>query len=571
MKCKRFIYILLCTAVLFSALHICGFAASDQILIPGARLDGKIAVVGQRIEAPMLAQNDDANFRIVRYQWYRGEAKPGCEVAIGDPFADDRYYLDITIRLRDASRNYIQDSCYLSCGSYTEVARTVDPDGGSVHTCFSVAVHQNTSAQITLPSVAAGDSMRTALQETAITSPEAAPTLVTLMVYENDTLLTVAGFNAKGEFVWTGEDRTFQEGSVYKLTGLAVFDGWYVAQEQIVLKNPALCDKVTVAGDESGVGFTATYTCKEAPSIAAISIEGVTAPTAGSTPDFDGSRLVAAQPEYYTAAYWTEAAWRCDGAVLTAESTFSAGNTYQVSIAISPLPGVRGLNEKTAALLPVRINGVCASFDTMPEENCFVYTAEFTLPPVVAPMPFTDVQESDWFYSEVEFCYRNELMNGTGATQFQPLLSCTRAMIVAILYRLEGSPDVRYTETFQDVPDQQWFTDGIIWAAQNGIVNGYGNGKFGPGDEITREQLATILLRYTRFHGAEVSAQAGLSAYPDADCVHPWALDAVRWAVATGLINGKSIVGTTYLQPQGEATRAECAAILMRYCNSQSI
>lgn len=178
--------------------------------------------------------------------------------------------------------------------------------------------------------------------------------------------------------------------------------------------------------------------------------------------------------------------------------------------------------------------------------------------------PFVDVHKSDWFYNEIAYVAQNGLMNGTTKTTFSPYSSTTRAMIVTILYRLEGSPKTG-SSGFDDVEDGKWYTDAVAWGSDNGIVEGYGNGNFGPNNPITREQMAAILYRYARYKGYDVSKLANLSGFADAGTVSGWALTAIRWANAEGLINGRT---NTTLVPRGTATRAEVAVILMRFCQN---
>lgn len=179
-------------------------------------------------------------------------------------------------------------------------------------------------------------------------------------------------------------------------------------------------------------------------------------------------------------------------------------------------------------------------------------------------MPFTDVKKTDWFYEAVQYVYENGMMSGTGKTTFSPDTTTTRGMIVTILHRMEGSPTV-VGETFTDAADGQYYSDAVSWASANGIVSGYGNGKFGPDNPITREQMAAILYRYAQYKGYDVSQSADLSKYTDAEQVSSYAKTAIAWANAEGLING---VTWTTLVPQGNATRAQVATILMRFCTS---
>ena len=176
-------------------------------------------------------------------------------------------------------------------------------------------------------------------------------------------------------------------------------------------------------------------------------------------------------------------------------------------------------------------------------------------------MPFTDVHEGDWFYEEVLYAYENGLMNGVGDNRFAPNSATTRGMLVTILYRLEGEPAVTGEAGFDDVGDT-WYTDAVIWAAANDIVNGIGDNQFGPENTLTREQLVTMLYRYAEAAGYDVSAAADLSGYPDAGKVQTYAQEAMSWAVAEGIVEGMD----GNLNPAGNASRAQIATILMRFC-----
>ena len=175
--------------------------------------------------------------------------------------------------------------------------------------------------------------------------------------------------------------------------------------------------------------------------------------------------------------------------------------------------------------------------------------------------PFPDVDENDWFYDAVVYAYQNELMNGVGDNRFAPNSATTRGMLVTILYRLEGEPAVTGEADFDDVGDT-WYTDAVIWAAANDIVNGIGDNQFGPENTLTREQLVTMLYRYAQNKGYDVTASADLSGYPDAGKVQTYAQEAMSWAVAEGIVEGMD----GNLNPAGNATRAQIATILMRFC-----
>ena len=179
-------------------------------------------------------------------------------------------------------------------------------------------------------------------------------------------------------------------------------------------------------------------------------------------------------------------------------------------------------------------------------------------------MPFTDVASGAWYYDAVSFVYKRGLMSGTGDNLFSPNVTTSRGMIVTILYRLDGSPSAS-SAGFTDVTSGPWYTDAVNWAAANDIVAGYGNGLFGPNDTVTREQMAVILYRYAQYKGYDTSASNSLNGYTDVGGVSSWALTAMQWANAEGLINGTS---STTLSPTSGATRAEVAQILMRFCEN---
>ena len=212
----------------------------------------------------------------------------------------------------------------------------------------------------------------------------------------------------------------------------------------------------------------------------------------------------------------------------------------------------------------VRVTEQADGTYTFPMPNGQVtVTATFVETEAPVDEPFVDVAEGDWFYDAVVYAYQNELMDGVGGNRFAPNSETTRAQLVTILYRLEGQPAVSGDLPFTDVETGTWYTNAVLWAAQNGIVNGVTDTTFAPGDEITRQQLVTILYRYAEAKGYDVSASADLSGYPDAGQVQDYAQPAMAWAVAENIIQGMED-GT--LKPAGNASRAQIATILMRFC-----
>ena len=173
--------------------------------------------------------------------------------------------------------------------------------------------------------------------------------------------------------------------------------------------------------------------------------------------------------------------------------------------------------------------------------------------------PFLDVSEDAWYYDAVYHCYDNGYFEGESDTKFAPDSTMTRAMFATVLYRIAGEPEVTGENPFSDVEAGKWYTDAVIWAAGEKIIEGYGNGKFGTNDPVTREQMATCFWRY---QGKPAAENADLTAFSDADKISAWAKDAFDWAVSTGVIDGK---GNGILDPKGKAMRTEVAKIVMNY------
>ena len=182
---------------------------------------------------------------------------------------------------------------------------------------------------------------------------------------------------------------------------------------------------------------------------------------------------------------------------------------------------------------------------------------------VSAENPFIDVKSGDWFYGDVMFAYTHGLFSGTGATTFSPNDTMTRGMLVTVLARMDGADLSGYTGSrFDDVEMGQYYTAPIEWAAENLIVSGVGEGNFAPGAPITREQFVTILYRYAKFMGIDVSKTTDLANFTDSSDVSEWAQESMRWACGAGIVSGKP---GDMLDPQGNATRAEAATILRRF------
>ncbi|MBQ3404097.1 MAG: S-layer homology domain-containing protein, partial [Oscillospiraceae bacterium] len=196
--------------------------------------------------------------------------------------------------------------------------------------------------------------------------------------------------------------------------------------------------------------------------------------------------------------------------------------------------------------------------DTPPDDN----------PPADRPSaPFKDVDPEQWYIDSIDYVVEKGLMNGVAEDSFDPGGTTTRAMIVTILYRLEGEPEAEGENAFDDVEDGQWYTDAVIWANVNEIVKGYGEGRFGPADNITREQFATILYRYAQLKGYDVSVgeDTNILSYNDAFDISEWAMPAMQWACGAELMQGDNHGN---LLPGDNATRAQAATLFMRFAEN---
>lgn len=176
---------------------------------------------------------------------------------------------------------------------------------------------------------------------------------------------------------------------------------------------------------------------------------------------------------------------------------------------------------------------------------------------------FSDLNAEQWYHDGIHYALESGLMNGMGGDRFEPNTVASRAMVVTLLWRQEGTPAPGYLKSFDDVDDGKWYADAVRWAAAEGIVNGYSDRVFAPEDLITREQLVTVLYRYAKYAGGMVNFgdTAGLSAFKDSGEISSWAADAFAWAYDNGLVNG---VSSDELSPGSGATRAQLAQLLLR-------
>lgn len=201
---------------------------------------------------------------------------------------------------------------------------------------------------------------------------------------------------------------------------------------------------------------------------------------------------------------------------------------------------------------------------TMPASAVKVGVSYVKATETPSEIKFNDVSANDWFASAVDYVTGKGMMNGTADNTFSPKAHTTRGMVVTVLYRLENQPSTS-AASFTDVASGAYYANAVAWANANGIVSGYGSGKFGPNDKVTREQLAAILYRYAQYKKYDVSGANSLDGYTDAQSVSSYAVPALQWANAAGVVTGKS---GSKLDPKGNATRAEVAAMLMRFCEN---
>lgn len=257
-------------------------------------------------------------------------------------------------------------------------------------------------------------------------------------------------------------------------------------------------------------------------------------------------------------------------AVVADNFLMNGNDTYYVFKNAKEAEGAKYLNNgngvKTRDIVAMYIkevlNGTVGSSYTEPQSRITLLTEE---PEVPFVNPYTDVAEKAWYYDAVKYTYQNGLMNGTGKDKFEPETEMTRAMLVTVLYRVEGEPEAsELNNPFKDV-DNSWYTDAICWAADKGIVNGTDVDKFSPNDKVTREQMVTILFRYATYKASASKERAALTAFADGKAVSKYAEEAMQWAVAEKIIQGSVEGGKSYILPADGATRAEVATVLMRF------
>ncbi len=259
-----------------------------------------------------------------------------------------------------------------------------------------------------------------------------------------------------------------------------------------------------------------------------------------------------------------------NGSIKVSDSKAQKGDT--VTITITPDEGYEldklAVYDEDGDKIDLKDKGDGKFTFEMPKGDVEIEVSFALLEDETVKANFADIAADAWYADAVQYVYENGMMSGTSETTFSPDLTTTRGMIVTILYRLEGSPDLSNENLgypYADVDANAYYADAVYWARQNGIVSGMSAEQFAPNNAITREQMAAILYRYAQFKGYDVSAKANLSVYTDAAQVSTYATDAMAWANGAQLIAGTS---QATLTPAGNATRAQVATILMRFCEN---
>lgn len=324
----------------------------------------------------------------------------------------------------------------------------------------------------------------------------------------------------------------------------------------------------TVSGLASGesLAVNPTLTCNadmDKPGEYAITASGAAVPATGNYNEtityVPGTLTVSRRPINVGPTYDIDVVDSDNGSVKASLGNASEGSV--ITLTVTPDDGYKlgsiTVIDENGDEVEVRRSGSEYKF-TMPDSDVRV-SARFVRD--TGALPFNDVNAGDWFYDYVEYVYNNGIMDGVDNGVFSPNTETTRGMVVTILYRLAGEPNVRGGNDFSDVASGAYYADAVTWASNAGIVNGTSATTFSPNALVTREQFAAMLYRYMQYTGADTSARASLSGFADAGKVSPYAADAVAWAVAEDVLNGRS---ATEIAPQGNCTRAEVAAMITR-------
>ena len=324
----------------------------------------------------------------------------------------------------------------------------------------------------------------------------------------------------------------------------------------------------TVSGLASGesLAVNPTLTCNadmDKPGEYAITASGAAVPATGNYNEtityVPGTLTVSRRPINVGPTYDIDVVDSDNGSVKASLGNASEGSV--ITLTVTPDDGYKlgsiTVIDENGDEVEVRRSGSEYKF-TMPDSDVRV-SARFVRD--TGALPFNDVNAGDWFYDYVEYVYNNGIMDGVDNGVFSPNTETTRGMVVTILYRLAGEPNVRGGNDFSDVASGAYYADAVTWASNAGIVNGTSATTFSPNALVTREQFAAMLYRYMSYIGEDVSASTNLNRYTDAGSVSAYAETAMSWAVAEGIINGRT---ATTLAPAGNCTRAEVAAMITR-------
>ena len=276
--------------------------------------------------------------------------------------------------------------------------------------------------------------------------------------------------------------------------------------------------------------------------------------------DYNGSSSSSGSTRYTVSVEDTD-----NGSVKVSPTRASKGST--VTVTVKPDEGYEldelTVTDKNGDSVKLTDKGDGKYTFQMPASKVTVEAVFTAVEPEPEGLPFTDVTSGDWFYDAVAYVYDKGMMEGTTDTTFAPAMNLTRSMIAQVLYNLEERPEAPGAAGFPDVAAGAWYADAVNWAAARGIVKGYDTGAFGPEDSVTREQLAAILYRYAQAKGYDTT-QGGMAVreFSDSASISDWAQEAMAWAVNAQVLSGK---GNGVLDPQGTATRAEVAQMLMNF------
>ena len=511
-----------------------------------AQPTGKTVTEGSAVEFSITASDAQT------YQWQQSTDSGSSWTAINDATGDS-----YTISSTTSSMNNYQYRCVVKSASGVSVisnAATLTVETYTPPTTYTIRADVTPAGS---GSVSGGGSYTEG-------------TSVTLTATNNPGYRFVGWVDQSGQSVSSDNPFTFVATSDSTLT--AKFEQVYTVTVNVSGNGTATADKNTAAEGktvtltatpDSGYRFTG-WTSSDGVTFANASSESTTftMPAGDVTVTAGFTRISPGSTTYAITAPDVE-----NGTVRVSPSRASRGTT--VTITVTP---DEGYELESLTVLDSRDNEIALTDKgdgkytfTMPSGRVTVEASFAEIAP--EPLPFGDVDDGDWFAGAVRFVYENGMMNGVSETDFAPHAATSRSMIVTILYRLEGEPVVDYAMDFTDVAGDAYYAEAVRWAASEGIVGGYGGGLFGSDDAVTREQLAVILYRYAVYKGYDVSIgeDTNILSYADFADLSEYAIPSMQWACGAGVITG---VTDATLVPQGEATRAQVAAMLMRFCEA---